>query len=136
MYIDNLSNTLSAPGAKPKRGLLKAHLKFLALEFFPTAPPHLDDIFHRILFPFLLFSKPRQHTADVVWDIISTHLKDVDIMKAGAYEWLAGCASIVGSEKEKEGVDVVDRMSGTNMAIASQIASGFFVYLLALGCSS
>jgi U3 small nucleolar RNA-associated protein 10 len=119
--------SLSAPGAKPKRGILRTHLNFLGMHLFPTGSPYLDDVFHQILFPFLLFSKPRQHTAEVVWETISSYLQGVDVTKAAAYEWLAGCASIVNSEKQKEGVDPVERMSSLNTAIAAQIASGWFL---------
>jgi U3 small nucleolar RNA-associated protein 10 len=122
-YISNLSTVLSAPGAKPKRALLRTHLTFLGMHLFPTGSPYLDDIFHQIVYPFLLFSKPRQHTAEVAWDMISSYLKGIDVKKAAAYEWLTGCASIVNSEKQKEGVDPVERMSSLNMAIAAQIAS-------------
>jgi U3 small nucleolar RNA-associated protein 10 len=125
-YITNLSFVLSATGAKPKRALLRVHLNFLGTHFFQTGSPHLDDIFHRILFPLLLFSKPRQHTAEVVWDIISSSLQRVDIKKAAAYEWLAGCASIIDSEKQKDGVDTVERMASLNLAIAAQFASRWF----------
>lgn len=125
-YITNLSIALSATGAKPKRALLRVHLNFLGTQFFPTGSPRLDDVFHQILFPLLLFSKPRQHTAEVVWDTISSVLQGVDIKKAAAYEWLAGCASIINSEKQKEGVDPVERMTSLNLAIAAQFASRWF----------
>ena len=85
-------------------------------------------MFHQILYPFLLYSKPRQHTAEVVWDVITSYLQGIDIKKAAAYEWLTGCAAIVNFEEHKEGVDPVERMTTLNSAIAAQIASKWFTY--------
>ncbi|KAF8064012.1 hypothetical protein FPV67DRAFT_198389 [Lyophyllum atratum] len=115
-YIAGLSNVLCAPGAKPKRSLLKAHLTFLATHLSPTNPLHMDSIFQRIMFPFLLFSKPRQHTAEIVWEIISSQ------EAPAVHEWLAGCASMVVGEKAKDVADAVERMGNINVLIASQIA--------------
>ncbi|KAG5644278.1 hypothetical protein DXG03_008763 [Asterophora parasitica] len=115
-YVNYLSTALASPGSKPKRSLLRAHLTFLAAHFCPANAFHVDGIFQRIIFPFLLFSKPRQHTADVVWDIISSQ-------KSGAvHEWLAGCADIVATEREKDVADAVEKMGNINILIASQIA--------------
>ena len=125
-YITTLTTVLSAPGSKPKRALLRTHLIFLGMHFFPTGTPCLDDVFHQILYPFLLFSKPRQYTADVVWDIITSYLQGIDAKKAAVYEWLSGCAPIVNSAEQKEGVDPVERMTVLNSAIAAQVASKWF----------
>ncbi|GLB44223.1 putative U3 small nucleolar RNA-associated protein 10 [Lyophyllum shimeji] len=115
-YIDRLSGVLSAPGAKPKRSLVRAHLTFLATHFCPANMSHMDSVFQRIMFPFLLFSKPRQHTAEVVWDIISSQ-KDSEV-----HEWLAGCAAIVAAEQGKDVSDGVGKIGSMNILVASQIA--------------
>jgi U3 small nucleolar RNA-associated protein 10 len=126
-YLTNLSTSLFMPGTKPKRALLRAHLNFLGMHLFPADFPCLDDVFHQIMYPFLLFSKPRQHTAELAWETISSYLQEVDVKKAAAYEWVGGCASIINSEQQNEGVDAVERMSSLNMAIADRIASGWLL---------
>ncbi|KAJ6630100.1 hypothetical protein B0H10DRAFT_1984968 [Mycena sp. CBHHK59/15] len=113
-YLDYLSATLL--GSKPKRQALRLHIGFMARHFCPAATPAcLEDVYHKILFPFLLFSKARQHTVDLVWEIIEQH-------PATRYELLAGCAGIWRAEKEKEEAEGVDKMADINQAIASKIA--------------
>ncbi|KAJ7452113.1 hypothetical protein B0H11DRAFT_1742292 [Mycena galericulata] len=113
-YLEYLSVALM--GSKPKRQLLRLHLVFLATHFCPAATPALvEDVFHKVLFPFLLFSKARQHTADVVWEIIEQH-------PAMHYDLLSGCANVWRSEKGKVEAEGTEKMAGMNQAIASKIA--------------
>ncbi|KAJ7756261.1 hypothetical protein B0H16DRAFT_696293 [Mycena metata] len=113
-YLDFLSTAIM--GSKPKRPLLRLHLVFLATHFCPAAPPaSREDVFHKVLFPFLLFSKARQHTADLVWEIIEQHA-------ATWHELLDGCASLWAAEKGKEEADASERMAKLNQAIAAKIA--------------
>lgn len=128
-YLENVSKTLIAAGSKPKRSLLRAHLTFIASHFLPASSSHVDSVFHQILFPFMLFSKSRQHTAEVVWDVISTLLQKTDSAKGAAHEWLAGCSAIVESEKAKVDVDPIERMGTINTAIAAQISRSSFYYV-------
>jgi len=120
-YIEDLSAILSAPGTKPKRTLVCSHLTFLMSHFTPANPARSGYVFQHIVFPFLLYSKPRQHTADVVWDIISSSPhspgNNLDI-----HEWISGCASIVKAEKEKASSDGTETMVRLNLALACQIA--------------
>ncbi|KAG5637085.1 hypothetical protein H0H81_005818 [Sphagnurus paluster] len=115
-YISSLSTVLSAPGSKPKRSLLRTHLNFVATQFCPMHSVHVDAIFQQVIFPFLLFSKPRQHTAELVWEIISSQ------QPSSAHEWLSGCAGIVASEREKDASDTTDRMGNMDILISAQIA--------------
>ncbi|KAJ7042839.1 hypothetical protein C8F04DRAFT_1251651 [Mycena alexandri] len=113
-YLDFLSTAIM--GSKPKRPLLRLHLVFLATHFCPAAPPaSREDVFHKVLFPFLLFSKARQHTADLVWEIIEQH-------PATWHELLDGCASLWAAEKGKEEADATERMAKLNQAIAAKVA--------------
>ncbi|KAJ7701560.1 hypothetical protein B0H17DRAFT_1195339 [Mycena rosella] len=113
-YLDSLS--IAIMGSKPKRQVLRAHLVFLATHFCPSATPALlEDVFHKVLFPFLLFSKARQHTADLVWEIIQQH-------PAMHYELLAGCADIWVAEKGSDTGDGSERMVRINQAISSKLA--------------
>ncbi|KAG5718058.1 U3 small nucleolar RNA-associated protein 10, partial [Termitomyces sp. T112] len=116
IYINYLSTILTAPGSKPKRSSLRTHLTFLATYFSPANTSRVDDIFQRIFFPFLLFSKPRQHSAEVVWDTLSAQ------KSLGDHEWLAGCTSIVAEERAKDTADTVEKMSTINTAFSSRIA--------------
>ena len=75
----------------------------------------------RIIFPFLLYSKPRQRTADVVWDIISSFPHSPG-NNPDIHEWIIGCASIVKAEKEKAGSDGIETMVRLNLALSCQIA--------------
>lgn len=80
----------------------------------------MEVIFQQIVFPFLLFSKRGQHTAELAWDIISTHSDSSGGL--GAHEWIVGCASTIKIEKEKTGLDTLETMNNINIAVASQIA--------------
>lgn len=113
-YLDYLS--VAIMGSKPKRQLLRLHLVFLASYFCPAATPaSMEDVFHQVLFPFLLFSKTRQHTADVVWEIIEQH-------PALRHELLSGCANVWVAEKAKGEAEGTEKMANTNQAIASKLA--------------
>ncbi|KAJ8075131.1 snoRNA-binding rRNA-processing protein utp10 [Marasmius tenuissimus] len=121
IYLDSLAAALSSSSAKPKRAVLKLHLSFLLDHFLPKVEGQDDlikDAFHRLVFPFLLYSKPRQHTADLVWDILDRYLsrsKGSSIVK----ELLKGCdeARITGDEE-----DPIDRMAKINLGLAARLA--------------
>ncbi|KAJ7222324.1 hypothetical protein GGX14DRAFT_663256 [Mycena pura] len=113
-YLDHLSVAIA--GSKPKRQILRSHLVFLATHFCPAATPaSMEDVFHKVLFPFLLFSKTRQHTADLVWEIIEQH-------PATRHALLAGCVDAWAAEKSKEDIEGTERMARTNQAIAAKLA--------------
>ncbi|KAF9034474.1 hypothetical protein BDZ89DRAFT_1158021 [Hymenopellis radicata] len=88
-YISELATLLS--NSKPKRPVLKAHLTFLMTHFCPKAQTVMKDVFAKILFPLMLYSKPRQHSVELVWDLIE---KSVPKTGPGSYELLSGCAEI------------------------------------------
>ncbi|KAJ7146113.1 hypothetical protein C8R44DRAFT_600928 [Mycena epipterygia] len=113
-YLDYLS--VAIMGSKPKRQILRLHLVFLATHFCSAVTPaSMEDVYHKILFPFLLFSKARQHTADLVWEIIEQH-------KATHYELLSGCAEVWTAEKGKAEADGVEKMANINQALVSKVA--------------
>ncbi|KAF7326662.1 U3 small nucleolar RNA-associated protein 10 [Mycena venus] len=115
-YVNYLAATLTS-SSKPKRPLLRLHLDFLLTHFCPAAAPaSIEDVFHKILFPFLLFSKARQHSADLVWEIIAQH-------PAARYELLAGCADVWVAENGKAGEgDATEKMARLNQAISGKLA--------------
>ncbi|KAJ7740997.1 hypothetical protein B0H14DRAFT_3515417 [Mycena olivaceomarginata] len=84
-------------------------------------PKRGKTCFHKILFPFLLFSKARQHTADLVWELIAQS-------PLAQYDLLAGCAEVWAAEKgngkeegEGEG-DATERMARINETVAEKLA--------------
>ncbi|KAK7055439.1 U3 small nucleolar RNA-associated protein 10 [Favolaschia claudopus] len=111
-YLDGLSTTLTS-SSKPKRNILRLHLTFLLAHFCPAATPtSTEDVFHKILFPFLLFSKARQHSTDVVWELISQHPPDtIRVARWGN-----------GQAKEDGEADATDRMTQLNTAITEKLA--------------
>ncbi|KAM6493306.1 hypothetical protein JOM56_011440 [Amanita muscaria] len=118
-YIDALVLSFRSFGSKPKRNILKLHLSFLAKHFNTKADNHvIASVFHSIFFPFLLFSKARQRTAEMVWDIIEEGMPDAE---SSTYELLHGCAAIVHGAKGKS-EDSIQTMSEINSNVASQMA--------------
>jgi hypothetical protein len=116
--MNNLVASLS-PASQPPRALVRTHLAFLASHLCPVVDDNsLGDIFHKIFFPFLLFSKPRKRTAETVWEIIS----EVD-SGMGKYELLAGCFDIW---RAADSQDPVEKMGSLNFAITSKIAGGHY----------
>jgi U3 small nucleolar RNA-associated protein 10 len=119
-YLASLSATLASQ-TKPKRNILRLHLTYLASSFWSVVDPVTqEEIFHQVFFPFLLFSRPRQKTADLVWDIVITHL----VQSSGSIitEWLAGCAAFIKADTVSEDVDAHDQMNQTNFNVAGKIA--------------
>ncbi|TFK24886.1 hypothetical protein FA15DRAFT_669091 [Coprinopsis marcescibilis] len=114
-YVDALSKAIASPGAKPKRAVLRLHLAFLTDHALATLnAAEQEDCFQRIFFPFLLFSKPRQHTAEMVWDSIAEkYSKTFELIKGVADLWL----------EQKSSERSIDTMVTLNNVIASKIAS-------------
>ncbi|EAU87657.2 hypothetical protein CC1G_09118 [Coprinopsis cinerea okayama7 len=113
-YVDTLSKAIASPGAKPKRAVLRLHLGFLSDHILATLDSEQQtQIFERIFFPFLLFSKPRQHTAELIWDLIAEK-------HAGTFELLKGAADIWAKQKASE--RGIEEMVELNSGIAEKIA--------------
>ncbi|KAJ6463475.1 hypothetical protein C8R45DRAFT_840925 [Mycena sanguinolenta] len=116
-YLDSLSSAVTA-SSKPKRSLLRLHLSFLLAHFCAAASSEsMEDVFHKILFPFLLFSKARRHSADLVWELVSQH-------PSAQYDLLAGCADAWVAERgnAQEDGDSTERMVRLNQAITTKLA--------------
>jgi U3 small nucleolar RNA-associated protein 10 len=119
-YLASLAATMGSQ-TKPKRNILRLHLTYLASSFWSVADlATQEEIFHQGFFPFLLFSRPRQKTADLVWDIVITHL----LQSSGSIiaKWLAGCAAFVKADTVSEDADAYDQMNQTNFNVAGKIA--------------
>ena len=111
-----------ASQAKSKRNITKLHLLYLATHFLPAVaePSIQNEIFHQILFPFLLFTKSRQKMAELVWDLVGRFPKATE---SSALNWLDGCDSLVKTEMLKaEHTDAVELMNQINFSFSSKIA--------------
>jgi U3 small nucleolar RNA-associated protein 10 len=108
--------------AKPKRNIIKLRLLYLISHFWPaTEPSNRDEIFHQILFSFLLFTKARQKTAEFVWDLVGERFRKAT--ELSALNWLNGCEALVKAEMAKaEQTDTVELMNQINFTISSKIA--------------
>lgn len=113
-YIDLLASAICTPGVKPKRQVIRNHIVFTLKHFFSNVEPTTrQEVFHKILFPFLLFSKPRQHTAETVWEILE---------QTADYELLEGCADVWKLMQANDEGDPVEKMARINSAVSSKIA--------------
>ncbi|KAJ3564821.1 hypothetical protein NP233_g8044 [Leucocoprinus birnbaumii] len=121
-YIQTLSAALSS---KPKRSLLRLHLNFVLGRLYPTLESKLkQQVISDIVFPFLLFSKPRQHTAETVWDLVA---ESMATETGKEFEMLRCCADVVKAEREKVTEDVVEKMRLLNAALSVKIAQNILM---------
>jgi U3 small nucleolar RNA-associated protein 10 len=126
-YLQTLSTSL---GSKPKRGLLRLHLSFVLKSLYHfLESKDKEELVSHLLFPFLLFSKSRQHTAESVWDIV---FENMEKETGKEFEMLKGCAEIVKGERERAGDDAIEKMKYINSALSTKIARGYSVPLLHL----
>ena len=125
-YISSLSLAIITT-EKPKRNLLRCHLTYLASHFWTTAEVSTQElIFHQLIFPFLLFSRPRRKTAELVWEIIGNDLSQS--LGSSVTDWLAGCAALAKTEESSEGSDTINNLNQINLNICTKIA-GEFLFL-------
>lgn len=82
----------------------------------------MKDVFTNILFPLMLYSKPRQHSVELVWDLIE---KSVPKTGPGLYELLSGCAEIWTTSKAESTEDVQEKMAMFNMKLATRMAGQY-----------
>ena len=120
-----MSLALTSP-EKPKRNIIKLHLQYLTSHFWPATETSIhDEIFHRILFPFLLFTKSRQKTVELVWDLIGDRLLN-GTESGSTLNWLDGCVALIKTEMAKtEQTDGEELMNQINFSVSSKIAGEF-----------
>lgn len=123
-YVELVSGVLfpvvSTEAVKPpKRAILKVHLSFVINNLASTSPnwdvDSTNNVFHRLVFPYLLYSKPRGKSADAVWDL----LKKGEIM----HPWIAGWETNMGLVDDDK--DDTERMQALNVELARMIAGTF-----------
>ncbi|KAG0706218.1 hypothetical protein DFH29DRAFT_902720 [Suillus ampliporus] len=108
----------------PARAVLYAHVTFLVGHFSKTHPELSQATQERVLFPYVLASKPKFKTARGVWEA----LKEVGGTAMG---WLRGCVDIWEKAdllrgkrgEENEDVDVdMEKICQVNLDVAAKIA--------------
>lgn len=120
-YIASLSLALNS-SSKLKRHIVRLHFAYLSTYFWPAADPATrDELFHRILFPFLLFTKPRQKTAELVWDLVGRNFSEK--YSSSALNWLDGCAALVKAQLTPAGgADHLELLNQLNFSVSTKIA--------------
>ncbi|TFK48252.1 hypothetical protein OE88DRAFT_1664727 [Heliocybe sulcata] len=122
-YLSTLSTVLLSNSA-PSRQVVRLHFTFLCNQFCNANFSASCEVFEKVLFAFLLFSKPRQRTASSVWEIISSPEAASGI---GSYDLLGGCVDVVQWEMGKQDAgesegSSVRAMGKVNLALALKIA--------------
>ncbi|KIY65181.1 hypothetical protein CYLTODRAFT_357230 [Cylindrobasidium torrendii FP15055 ss-10] len=79
-YLNNIAGLVSS---KVKGQVLRLHLAFLITHFAPQAG--WKDVYRKVLFPLMLYSKTRQHTVDAAWAAIPA---------TAGFQLLNGCAAL------------------------------------------
>jgi len=126
-FLDQVIQLLCSAQASPSRQLVRAHLTFITHHFVSKFPSLAGKVFSDCLWPFLIYSKPRQKTAAAVWEVLESTDCCEEISK---YEILGGCVDAVRWEEGKdqplpEGGDGdanVMKMARVDIALASKIA--------------
>ncbi|KAA1474189.1 hypothetical protein DENSPDRAFT_781033 [Dentipellis sp. KUC8613] len=136
-YVSALSNALTSK-SQHTRETLRIHIAFLADYYTPGADLAVTkEVFERIVFPFLLFSKPRQKSAMSVWAILDASEAQGE-REPGLREYtlLAGCADVVRWEEGQVGrkkrggaggLESMQVMANANMAVAARMAETILI---------
>lgn len=83
----------------------------------------VQKIFEKLVWPFLLWTKPRQKTAAVVWEILGSEEALAGPIKGLAgYELLTGCSDALKWEEQGSAGDSYELASRVNLAIANRMA--------------
>ena len=135
-YINTVARILNSSSSSPSRAVVRLHLSFIATHFYPSTAeiPGYSEVktlaVERVLFPQLLFSKPRQKSAALVWEIIeNTEKEGVAGKSLSHHELLNGCLEAVRWEEGKAAeehssgsYEATQTMANANIALAAKIA--------------
>ncbi|KAF8515684.1 armadillo-type protein [Hysterangium stoloniferum] len=114
-FVDAVSSALKSPDVS--RPVMRLHLAFIAGPFYAQNHDLAPTIFEHVFLPYLLFSKPRQKTAGLVWQV----LRNIEF---GSYELFDGCSEIVAANPSVKGSALsMDDMAAANLAFTARIAS-------------
>lgn len=113
-FIESVSKALAAPDVP--RAVMRLHFAFIAEEFSGHNMDLAPVIFERLYLPYILFTKPRQKTATLVWQ----SLKDSELAD---YELLTGCMDIVFVSLTADGTSrSVEELATLNIEVTTKIA--------------
>ena len=142
-YVTTVAQILHGQAAH-SRPLIKAHLSFIASHLYPTistvsnATQLMGMVFQQVFFPFLLFTKPRQRTASLVWEVIEATEKSAEgTAILSRYEILGGCVEALrwaesqhqspeASANEKESYHSTEGLAKANITLAAKLAGASF----------
>ncbi|KAJ4481176.1 hypothetical protein J3R30DRAFT_3464943 [Lentinula aciculospora] len=122
-YLDSVSAVLFPPPGTPasetvkppKRAVVKVHLTFIVNRLLYASPlwnaAWTDKVFHRLIFPYLLHSKPKGKTTEAIWNLVKESGK--------THPWISGCAEAMSSVAEGE---EVERLQALNIILTAKIA--------------
>ena len=145
-FIKAVSEVVTAKPSQTSRAILRAHISFLALHFLPLVSQNfVEDAFSQVIFPFLLFSKPKFRTAQAVWEIVEAAQKSAPESGLSRCESLEGCVEIIREEERRflseakarkdksvsSAFENADSMRRINLAVASRMAGEFSLILRA-----
>ncbi|KIJ47283.1 hypothetical protein M422DRAFT_226418, partial [Sphaerobolus stellatus SS14] len=115
-YIETVSRALTSE--EISRTVMRLHFGVIPTLVSKFKQGQMHALFDQIYFPYLIFSKPRQKTAALVWQsLIDNEFK---------YELFKGCPDIFKATKKEDGLSV-EEMAKLNFAIATHIAENIVV---------
>ncbi|KAI0092311.1 armadillo-type protein [Irpex rosettiformis] len=134
-YVTHVAQVLNSLSPAPTKAIVRAHLSFIATHFYPTIaelPGYADVktlVVQQAFFPQLLFSKPRQKSAALVWEIIQASEKEPIARSLSHHELFGDCVEAVRWEESKTSGEQTDgsyeatqTMANVNIALAAKIA--------------
>ncbi|TRM63291.1 hypothetical protein BD626DRAFT_496170 [Schizophyllum amplum] len=113
-YLQHVSAALDGT-TKLSRHTLAAHVNFIAGPLSAKADAQLLDALARLLFSQLLYSKPKQHSAEVTWEAIAGS------KALSRHPLLVECGRLWRAANE-EGGEPIERMARINLRIADRMA--------------
>lgn len=126
-YLGLITTLLNSATTSPSRHLVLTHLTFLIQHFIPAHPDLATKAITECLWPFLIFSKPRQKTVAAVWDLLeqetcSTEISTHDLLGGclDAIRWEEGKVSTTSEENSSNAN--VDQMARVDLALANKLA--------------
>ena len=132
-YLQIISQILHAQ-TSPSRHVIRAHLNFIAMHFYPSvaalsnASQLTTAVYERIFFPSMLYSKPRQRTASLVWEIIESTEKTAEGSAfLSRFELLGGVLEAIHWEKaqkqsSEDGYHNTEALAKANVTLVAKIA--------------
>jgi U3 small nucleolar RNA-associated protein 10 len=138
-FVKAVSEAVASKPVQASRAILRMHLSFLVLHLLPAVSQDVvEEAFSHVIFPFLLFSKPKFRTAQAVWEIVEGAQKNAPEAGLARCESIQGCSEILKEEERRflehaqtrkdksdpSAFENIDVMRKINIAVASRMAGG------------